>query len=560
MCYHTSLLTFLLVSLERVYAAEFFCPSGDVTCLVAAINQANQNGQDNTINLEAGEYTLTSVDNRDEFSGSANGLPIIAGRMTIQGPEGIGATIERDPAAPEFRLFQVAEGGTLKLSWLGIRNGTLLRSLGAGIVNVGALTIHNSALYNNRTVLGTGGAIYSIGTLNIKDTEIRNNLAFFGGGIRTDGITLIEDSFIFGNSGERGGGIEIGGIEIISGETIIRRTTISNNQSFRPGGAGVSNSGPLTIENSTIDANVNRMGSGGGLFNDGALNLVSSTVSRNRNDVGVGAGIWNTGTASILNSTITQNQPGSLGGGGGLASEGGTVDLQNTIIAGNTRGMGLSEQPSDCDFARSQGNNIIGDLTGCNINLQPTDRTGDPRLGEYTEDLFVAGSGHFPLLADSPAVDAGNPETCPATDQLGLPRIANCDIGAVEFQNGRLPVSIDIRPRSDANRINPASTNNINVAIFSRNDFDANTIDFTSVRFGATGTEAAPINVVRRDVDRDGRGDLVLRFQIENMRIDCGDISAMLTGQISGAGSIIGSGPITTIQCNTLLSVNSRPS
>src|SRR5918992_1069248 len=204
------ILLIAVLCMKIVHAAEFFCISGDVTCLIVSINKANQNGEDNTINLEAGEYTLTSGDNRDEFSGSANGLPIIAGRMTIQGPEGIGATIERDPAAPEFRLFQVAEGGTLKLSWLGIRNGTLLRSLGAGIVNVGALTIHNSALYNNRTVLGTGGAIYSIGTLNIKDTEIRNNLAFFGGGIRTDGITLIEDSFIFGNSGERGGGIEIG--------------------------------------------------------------------------------------------------------------------------------------------------------------------------------------------------------------------------------------------------------------------------------------------------------------------------------------------------------------
>jgi hypothetical protein len=548
------ILLIAVLSMKIVHAAEFFCISGDVTCLIVSINKANQNGEDNTINLEAGEYTLTSVDNRDEFSGSANGLPIIAGRMTIQGPEGIGATIERDSAAAEFRLFQVAEGGTLKLSWLGMRNGTLPRSLGAGILNVGALTIHNSALYDNGTVLGTGGAIYSIGTLTIRDTEIRNNSAFFGGGISTHGPTLIADTFIFQNSADLGGGIRL------SGETIIRRTTISNNQSFRPGGAGVSNSGPLTIENSTIDANVNRMGSGGGLFNDGALNLVSSTVSRNRNDVGVGAGIWNTGTASILNSTITQNQPGSLGGGGGLASEGGTVDLQNTVLAGNTRRVGVSVRPSDCDVARSLGNNIIGDLTACNINLQPTDRTGDPRLGEYTEDPFVAGSGHFPLLADSPAVDAGNPEACPATDQLGLPRIANCDIGAVEFQNGRLPVSIDIRPRSDANRINPASTNNINVAIFSRNDFDANTIDSTSVRFGATGSEAAPITWVRRDVDRDGRGDLVLRFQIENMRIDCGDISAMLTGQISGAGSIIGSGPITTIQCNTLLSVNSRPS
>src|SRR5262249_45342945 len=35
---------------------------------------------------------------------------------------------------------------------------------------------------------------------------------------------------------------------------------------------------------------------------------------------------------------------------------------------------------------------------------------------------------------DSPAIDAGNNTACPATDQLGQPRAAHCDIGAIEFQ------------------------------------------------------------------------------------------------------------------------------
>ena len=34
-------------------------------------------------------------------------------------------------------------------------------------------------------------------------------------------------------------------------------------------------------------------------------------------------------------------------------------------------------------------------------------------------------------------------------------------------------VSVDIRPRKDANRINPSSSKNVNVAIFSVNGFDA---------------------------------------------------------------------------------------
>ena len=58
------------------------------------------------------------------------------------------------------------------------------------------------------------------------------------------------------------------------------------------------------------------------------------------------------------------------------------------------------------------------------------------------------------------------------------------------------------------------STKNINVALLSGVDFDATLIDTQTVRFGTTGTEAAPINIGRRDVNGDGRRDLVLRFQI----------------------------------------------
>ena len=133
-------------------------------------------------------------------------------------------------------------------------------------------------------------------------------------------------------------------------------------------------------------------------------------------------------------------------------------------------------------------------------------------------------------------------------DQLGLPRVGRCDIGAVEFQ-GKMLVSVDIRPKSDANRINPNSTNNINVAIFSTNGFDATTVNVNTVRFGATGTEAAPIHVALRDINEDGLFDMVVRFQIQNTGIKCEDTSAILTGQTNNGVSFIGSNPIKTVQC-----------
>ena len=129
-----------------------------------------------------------------------------------------------------------------------------------------------------------------------------------------------------------------------------------------------------------------------------------------------------------------------------------------------------------------------------------------------------------------------------------LPRVGPCDIGAVEFQ-GRMVVSVDVRPRSDANKINPNSMNNINVAIFSSNGFNATIVDPNTVRFGATGTEAAPIHVALRDINEYGLFDMVVRFQIQDTGIKCGDTLAVLTGQISNGPGIIGSSPIKTVPC-----------
>jgi hypothetical protein len=106
-----------------------------------------------------------------------------------------------------------------------------------------------------------------------------------------------------------------------------------------------------------------------------------------------------------------------------------------------------------------------------------------------------------------------------------------------------------MRPNGDANKINPTSTKLVNVALFSGNGFDATTVDPNSIRFGVTGNEATPIHVARRDINADGFRDVVLRFQIQDLGIQCGITSATLTGQVTGGPAIIGSTPIATIGC-----------
>jgi hypothetical protein len=59
----------LFLSSVPAYSAVFNVSSGDVTGLIAAINAANVNGEENTINLEPGIYTLTVNGPRGLLSG-----------------------------------------------------------------------------------------------------------------------------------------------------------------------------------------------------------------------------------------------------------------------------------------------------------------------------------------------------------------------------------------------------------------------------------------------------------------------------------------------------------
>jgi hypothetical protein len=492
---------------QPVFATEFFCSAsaGNITCLFDAMFEANFNGQPNTIFLDNGTYTGLV-------------LPSVAGPfpLTIVGQDAEHTVIDgsRDFGA----VFFVAPEGNLTLNGLTIRG-----SGGGGIRNLGTLNISDLRV-NSNINLGSGGGIFNAGTATISKSSITNNVSDIGG---------------------------FGGGMANSGTANITNTTISDNHTFDDSGGGIYNPGVMTITDSTVVNNTagGVITSGNGILNSGELQIVNSTIARNSRIPGEvrGGGIDNLGTLKITNSTITENR----GASGGIFNAG-IVELQNTILAGNaSAGSIVFDQGPDCVGSLiSLGNNLIGDPTGCDIALQETDVTGDPGLREYTEDVSVPGSGHYPLLPDSPAIDLGNSEVCPETDQLENQRSRVCDIGAIEFQGGGTTlVSIDIRPQGEANRINPNSTKEIRVAVLTDIEFDATTVDPNSVRFGATGTEAGPVNFALRDVEADGDTDLVLRFEIQDTGIQCGQTSASLTGATSTGLPFTGSNFIKTVRC-----------
>ena len=166
--------------------------AGDCT-LGEAIQAANTNtavdacpagsGAD-TIVLPAGTYTLSVIDNGE------NGLPLVSSDITIQGDKSASTTIERSPAAPNFRFFRV--NGALTLNDLTIRGG---RGSSGGAIAYGDLEINNS-IFEDNVAASTGGVIYSNGLIDvtIRGSTFRNNSASGSGVITTVGSLRIENS------------------------------------------------------------------------------------------------------------------------------------------------------------------------------------------------------------------------------------------------------------------------------------------------------------------------------------------------------------------------------
>jgi CSLREA domain-containing protein len=212
--------------------------------------------------------------------------------------------------------------------------------------------------------------------------------------------------------------------------------TIRNGRTTQSG-AGSRNEGSLNLSDATLTGNETTASFGGGIANAGAgsLALTNVTISGNRaeNDSG-GIDEGPDGHATLNNVTITGNTAdtdGDGGSGGGLRAKG-TVNLRNTLIAGNQdfSAPGVGASPDCAGSLTSQGNNLIGDRTGCGFA---------PRGGDLTNvrallgPLANNGGSTFThaLLPGSPAINAGA-KGVTSVDQRGVPRRAS-DIGAYEF-------------------------------------------------------------------------------------------------------------------------------
>jgi hypothetical protein len=342
--------------------------------------------------------------------------------------------------------------GTLAISGLAISNGTYQSGntpKGGCLYSAGSIALE-SATVSGCTLEGLdgsasalGGAIYTRGDLMLTDSVVASSKAHgtvfgsggFGGGVYVAGDLAVLGSTIRDNqaygapiNNSAGGGV------FVIGTTSITRSTVAYNGAFGAGGLYTQNS--VTVDSSTISNNSASSAAGmRASYVDGnpTATIVNSTIAANHSFGSVG-GLNLLIAAKISNSTIAFNDANE--GLSGLLMSGPTLELESTIIAGNTR---AGDTPDD--FAGYGSPVITGEdnlVVASTDPMPPGTLTSDPMLGDFGD--HGGPTETIPLLEGSPAIDAGNDLAELVSDQRGFARIggARADIGAFEVQVDRI--------------------------------------------------------------------------------------------------------------------------
>jgi predicted outer membrane repeat protein len=334
---------------------------------------------------------------------------------------------------------------------------------------------------------GEGGAVFEDGSLSITGSAFSNNIAkaqtttssyggyggalYVGdGGATITGTTFTSNTAAGGTTGRgHGGAIDMDGSNLIlSGTTFTSNTAVSAGASSSPyGGALYTDEGGTTTDTTTFSGNSAPTGYGGAVYSQSAVRLLTSTL--NGNTASVGGGVYSDGADAIVNSTIAGNAATTEGGGiyseevlgissstlvantaggsddgGNLYLSYGQTTMHDSIIAGGRLSSGSGNENCFIDSPLQ--------MDSLGYNLEDRNQCGLTGPGDKTSVAASAlgslGSNGgptqtIPLLAGSPAIDAGDPAGCGddngaalAADQRGIsrPQGSRCDIGSFELQ------------------------------------------------------------------------------------------------------------------------------
>ncbi len=391
------------------------------------------------------------------------------------------------------------------------------------VLNGSSLSISNASFIGNKAA-GAGGAVGFFSnaaplgsslsctacTFSGNETDGVGGAVFFGTDAADDTLTITSSTFD-ANSTIDAGGNHGGALAIeentTGGQALVVDSTFSNNTSGRHAGAVFCTGG-----------------------NDQGLRVVNSTFSGNTSNLDGGA-LRTSCDVSLNNVTVTNNTAGAgnadadAGLGGGIRRNGGSVTVQNSVVAANN--IGTADLGEDCSGdVTSAGYNFIGTDTDCAYVPAAGDTVGgapseDPMLG-----MLASNGGstetHLPM-AGSPLIDAGNPAGCddgaavPALltdDQTGATRPVNgqCDIGAVEVQLDPPAPTGNTVANNGAVAPTDVAAGDAGVEALGLilTNTSGETVDFTSLTLAATGdaNAASDITAVTLYADTNCDGDL----------------------------------------------------
>lgn len=210
----------------------------------------------------------------------------------------------------------------------------------SGVLN---LTLENLVIKGGKTDDGSGGGIefYSTGgSLTMKGCEVRDNEAFFGGGIYASSALEMESCTVSGNTAARDGG----GINLDANAVTMKDCEITGNTATRNGG-GIyieGSAATLTMENGKISENIASDNDGGGVYvSVGTFTMEGGTIEKNEANYGggvyVNGGTFNmSGDGSAISRNKARGNAGTGdGGGGGVYLNASTFTMEGGTISGN---------------------------------------------------------------------------------------------------------------------------------------------------------------------------------------------------------------------------------
>lgn len=305
---------------------------------------------------------------------------------------------------------------------LGNANGGAYPYSGGGLLNrFGSGPTLENLIFTENTASANGGGLASLddGTPQLESVKFIQNTAAGGGGMYSQlGSPSLTDVVFDSNQASTGGGLLVS-----SDSATLMNVAFINNQADWDGGGVANFHGSPSFINVTFSGNdANRIG--GGMFTD----YYSEP--------------------ELTNVTFSNNTANARAGGLGITNKSNAM-LVNAIFWDNTA-------PQNPEFYVVNSKPVISKSIiegGCPSGMTCSGIiTKSPQLGALNN--YGGFSETMALFDGSSAIDAGDDNSCPDTDQRGLkrPQGDHCDIGA--FEAGTPGVPILVSPANNAQVLN----------------------------------------------------------------------------------------------------------